>query len=539
VAYSIGFDIFAKDKASATFDKLGKKVGETQGKFSKTNTAIAAGAAVALTSIVAFGTKSVDTFANVGAESLKLQRYMGGTIEDASRLRYAGTQSGLGVDAMATSFGKLSKTLVAGTKDSKSSAEMFKTLGFSAKDSHGKMLPMADLIPKLSDKFAKMPAGTEKTALALKLFGKQGMAMIPFLNKGSAGIKALAAESDKFGTTLNDKDTAAIKENVKQKRLMNAAIEGVQIKLGRVLMPAVVAMSTKLADLAGWFDKNASTAKPLIAILGGLVGVIGTIVAITKVYTAVQTALDVVLAANPIGIVVLAIAALAAGLVYAYKNCETFRNVVDGAFKAIAAAGKWMWNTVLQPVITSMIKGYGMVFRAIGTMLSALGNIPGFGWAKTAGAMMLKAADGADKLAGAIKKIPDKKVIVYTANWSAKTAGIVSAINTANKGHLGAGGDFTRASGGSTKAGRGYLVGEEGPEWWSESRDGVISNAADTARLLASRGGSSGAAGGGGSSTVINLHVNGQVYGTMTELARALLPGLQQLKGSGVNLGLT
>lgn len=52
----------------------------------------------------------------------------------------------------------------------------------------------------------------------------------------------------------------------------------------------------------------------------------------TVAYTAVQWALNVALEANPIGIVVVALGALAAALIFAYKNSETFRNIVDTAF---------------------------------------------------------------------------------------------------------------------------------------------------------------------------------------------------------------
>lgn len=49
-----------------------------------------------------------------------------------------------------------------------------------------------------------------------------------------------------------------------------------------------------------------------------------------------QAALNAVLEANPIGLVVAALAALAAGLVTAYKTSETFRNFVGGAFQFVA-----------------------------------------------------------------------------------------------------------------------------------------------------------------------------------------------------------
>ncbi|MFI0939138.1 transglycosylase SLT domain-containing protein [Streptomyces sp. NPDC021020] len=55
----------------------------------------------------------------------------------------------------------------------------------------------------------------------------------------------------------------------------------------------------------------------------------------TAAWTAAQAALSAVMSANPIVLVILAVAALAAGVIYAYKHSETFRDIVQGAFKAV------------------------------------------------------------------------------------------------------------------------------------------------------------------------------------------------------------
>jgi Skp family chaperone for outer membrane proteins len=55
----------------------------------------------------------------------------------------------------------------------------------------------------------------------------------------------------------------------------------------------------------------------------------------TNAQAAAQRVLNVALAANPIGVVVALILALAAGLVIAYNNSETFRRVIQGSFEAV------------------------------------------------------------------------------------------------------------------------------------------------------------------------------------------------------------
>ena len=63
--------------------------------------------------------------------------------------------------------------------------------------------------------------------------------------------------------------------------------------------------------------------------------------AATTVWTGVQKILNLVLTANPIGIVVTAIGALVAAVIAAYKNCDGFRQICDkvwGAIKPLANA---------------------------------------------------------------------------------------------------------------------------------------------------------------------------------------------------------
>lgn len=72
--------------------------------------------------------------------------------------------------------------------------------------------------------------------------------------------------------------------------------------------------------------------------------------AATRVWTVAQRALNLVLRANPIGIVITALAALAAALVYAYRHSETFRRVVNATFAWLRGAGvaavRTLWSAL-------------------------------------------------------------------------------------------------------------------------------------------------------------------------------------------------
>lgn len=102
-----------------------------------------------------------------------------------------------------------------------------------------------------------------------------------------------------------------------------------------------------LADVAGM-------AAPVLMAVGPIMGGISTA---TRALSGAMT----FLAANPIVLVIAAVAALAAGLVYAYRNSETFRNIVDSVFRTIGNAGRWLWESMIKPAFDGITGGFDTV----------------------------------------------------------------------------------------------------------------------------------------------------------------------------------
>jgi hypothetical protein len=103
-------------------------------------------------------------------------------------------------------------------------------------------------------------------------------------------------------------------------------------------------VSTERADQAATAHNQALVSMG-IQILPTLITMIGSVAMITANWTALQEALNAVMAINPIYLVVMAIAALVVGLIWAYQNCEIFRNAIN----AIGGAFVWFFNSVLVP----------------------------------------------------------------------------------------------------------------------------------------------------------------------------------------------
>jgi hypothetical protein len=171
--------------------------------------------------------------------------------------------------------------------------------------------------------------------------------------------------------------------------------------IGAALLPVMEKLLNLLMPLAAFAQENTTLFLIFAGVIGGLsIAVLAanaamkiysafqTIMAAkTKIMTAAQTAFNFVLSANPIGLVVIAIAALVAGLVLAYNKSETFREAVQGLFSAVKSAvtGSVEFLKSYLNVVMGFYKG---IFNGIATLWnSTIGKlsfttpswVPGFG----------------------------------------------------------------------------------------------------------------------------------------------------------------
>lgn len=258
----------------------------------------------------------------------------------------------------------------------------------------------------------------------------------------------------------------------------------------------LASLATILGVLAGGFV--ALSIAQSVASAGGFLTWVTGVMKATQAWTAVQWLLNVAMNANPIGLIVIAIAALVAGIIVAYNTSEDFRNIVNGAFTAVGEMGRWLWNKALAPALRAIVNGFAWVVEGIANMLDALGNVPGFEWAKEAAGKLRGMAEQARNAAKGIKDIPASKSVKISITVGGADKLDAAARNFRALGIMGA-----RARGGPVARGGLYLVGEEGPELVRFDNAGTVYPAGQTRQMLASGsrsgiGQASGAGGGGG-----------------------------------------
>jgi hypothetical protein len=159
--------------------------------------------------------------------------------------------------------------------------------------------------------------------------------------------------ADAQGDFARTSDSAA-----NQSRIQAAAMEDLQAQLGQALLPAYEAIQKILIKVLGVMQGNTKAIQIMVGIVAALAGgIIAANVALkayaaaqlvvkaaTVAWTAAQWLLNAALAGNPIGITIIAVTALAAAFVVAWKKSETFRDVVRAALagvqSAVAALGR-------------------------------------------------------------------------------------------------------------------------------------------------------------------------------------------------------
>lgn len=87
-----------------------------------------------------------------------------------------------------------------------------------------------------------------------------------------------------------------------------------------------------------------------------------------KVWAGAQWLLNAAMEANPIVLIVTAIAALVAGIIYAYFHFETFRKIVDNIGKVFV----WFWKSVLVPIGNFLMNNWKTILMAVGIFFAPL-----------------------------------------------------------------------------------------------------------------------------------------------------------------------
>jgi len=290
---------------------LDRALGKAESSLSRFAKGAAAGIAGALSAgvFVAAGKAAIDFADAVGKSAQKV----GSTTKALSELSYAAKLSDLTFTDLETGMRFLSKSMV-------NNADLFNQLGVAIQNSDGSLRSTDQVLMDLADRFASIPDGAQKTALAMELLGRSGASMIPMLNAGSNGLEQMrqraidlgisisedtAKRAEQFNDTISDLGAVGQGAMIKlasatlplAQAFLNVSVAGAEamVKLGGTIQEIVPYAAIAVAAIAGFYAP---------AVLTGLAATAGGLIAISNAIKSITLAM----LANPIGLIVGALA---------------------------------------------------------------------------------------------------------------------------------------------------------------------------------------------------------------------------------------
>lgn len=281
----------------------------------------------------------------------------------------------------------------------KATAEALQGIGISAEkvqtDLQNGSITTFDVMQLVASKLNELPASSAAVGTAIAdIFGgpgeDAGLEYIKTLSAAQLNMDALKAATN--GTAEQQERQIRIQENLKNSLSglidLSAIYSNVQpyVDLAAQAGMAAVGIGSLVKTIKEMNVQQAITAARTAAVTVAQKAA----TAATVVWTSVQKVLNLVLTANPIGLIVTAIGALIAALIAAYKNCEGFRKICDKVWEAI--------KPLANAIMNGLAKAFEWLVEKCKEAYEWLKNILGLGGKKVEVAVEVSKPKAAPKI---------------------------------------------------------------------------------------------------------------------------------------------
>lgn len=344
-------------KTNSDLQKFGKSMQKVGASFAVVGGAITAALGVAV--------KSLANAADVADDTAKRT---GLTVEAVQELGYVAKMTGSNLATVEVALRTMQKGLTDSGTESAAFTSALETLGLSLAELRA-MNPQAQF-DALSQAIAGVADPSQRAGLAMTVFGRAGTALLPMLAEGADGIAKLKDEAHKYGYVMSQEVAEAGSNFNDNLDRLKGSLGGLAQQVVAGLLPTLNSLVKCAADVVAgikeWINNNpnlVSTLAHVAASVGAVLTVFGALVAACGSWIALAPAVGAAwtIATGPIGITIMAIAGVVAGIVALWKNWDKVCHYMAQA-----------WNT-LTIVICKGVELW------LSSWETALGWIPGIG----------------------------------------------------------------------------------------------------------------------------------------------------------------
>ena len=255
LAAKLTLDSSGFEKGVSDADHRGRGLADSlKGTFEKIKKAAASAISVAA---VKKGIDTLMSFANevssVGDKIDKQSQALGLSRKAYQEWDYILGQNGASIDSLGVSMKTLNSAILSAGEGSKESMTAFRQLGLNVHEIE--TMNMEDQFDAVVRAFQKMPAGAQKSALAVKLFGRNGMELLPLLNQSETSLDELRARAEELGIIMSDDAVDASVAYNDAMDDLNRTFNGLKYSVGAKLLPALTTAVGRITSFAGKISK--------------------------------------------------------------------------------------------------------------------------------------------------------------------------------------------------------------------------------------------------------------------------------------------
>jgi hypothetical protein len=206
---------------------------------------IASGASQAVRSLIGMGAAQ----AEVVDATNKMAARLGVTYGEMAGLAHAGALVDVSMETIGGAMTKADIAFVKAANGSKVAMAAFDTLGLSVESLNG--MSAAERFEAIAQAISQLPTEAERSAAAVRIFGRSGVELLPIFEQGAAGIQAARAEAERFGLTLTGAQAGNIDAMGDSFDRAQQAISGVIQQIVAYLAPAIESVTSQFSDLIG------------------------------------------------------------------------------------------------------------------------------------------------------------------------------------------------------------------------------------------------------------------------------------------------
>lgn len=438
--------------------------------------------------------------ANAADAVFDMSKKTGMSTEAVSKWAFALKQSGGDITTLQTAIRGMSNFIDGARQGQTTMVETLARLNMTVAEFNGLTPEQAFL--KLGEAVAQIPDPMTRAAIAQDVFGKSGMAMLPVLSEGRAGLQSMFDEAERAGAVFSEAEAAMGDQFNDALGSLTASLQGAGKEIAIALIPTLIEMIGWIRDtviavkdwtqahpqLTGWIVKISAAVGGLMFVLGPLLVMIpGLVMAFTAI-APVATAFGAAIAGISIPAIAIgaAIIALVVAAWYLYNNWDevvAYLKDLWEDFKEYIAQTLQRLGGAIQDAMEYIVWAFNNPWDAVKQVWDAAKDYFYSWWTTITGWFQ----SGWEFIAGIIGQIAE------AINWVGNQVGI--GMDQA------AGGPPAFASGGTMRRSGMAIVGEKGPELVHLPAGARVYSNSESQKMM-----------GGGGATTINMggiHISG------------------------------